>query len=74
MDHNKLWEILQEMGISDWFQMGKGVRQGGTLSPCLFNLYVEYIMRSFGLDEAQVGVKIGGEMPITSDMHMTPPS
>ena len=42
----------------DWFQIGKGVRQGGILSPCLFNLYAEYIMRNAGLDEAQAGIKI----------------
>ena len=41
----------------DWFQIGKGVRQGGILSPCLFNLYAEYIMRNAGLDEAQAGIK-----------------
>ena len=76
VDHNKLWNILQEMGIPDyltcllrnlyagqeavvrtghgtmdWFQIGKGVHQG-FLSPCLFNLYAEYIMRNSGLDEA----------------------
>ena len=76
VDHNKLWKILQEMGIpdhltyllrnlyagqeatvraghgtKDWFQMGKGVRQGCVLSPCLFNLYAEYIMRNTGLGE-----------------------
>ena len=44
----------------DWFQMGKVVRQGCILSPCLFNLYAEYIMRNAGLDEAQVGIKIAG--------------
>ena len=85
MDHNKLWEILQEMGIpdhltcllrnlyaaqeatvrighgtTDWFQVGKGVRQGCILSPCLFNLYAEYIMRNAGLDEAQAGIKTAG--------------
>ena len=85
MDHNKLWEILQEMGIpdhltcllrnlyagqeaavrtghgkTDWFQVGKGVRQGYILSPCLFNLYAEYIMKNAGLDEAQTGIKIAG--------------
>ena len=74
VDHNKLWEILKEMGIADhltcllrnlyagqeatvrtghgttvWFQIGKGVRQGCILSPCLFNLYAEYIMRNAGL-------------------------
>ena len=82
VDHNKLWKILQEMGIPDyltyllrnmyagqeatvrtghgtgWFQIGKGVRQGCILSPCLFNLYAEYIMRNAGLDEAQAGIKI----------------
>ena len=77
-DHNKLWKILKDMGISDhlthllrnlyagqeetvrtgqgttdWFQIGEGVHQGCILSPCLFNLYAEYIMRNAGLDEAQ---------------------
>ena len=77
VDHNKLWKILKQMGISDhltclprnlyagqevtvrtghgtthWFQTGKGVRQGYILSPCLFNLYAEYIMGNAGLDEA----------------------
>ena len=47
-------------GETDWFQIGKGVRQGCVLSPCLFNLYAEYIMRNAGLDEAQAGVKIAG--------------
>ena len=85
VDHNKLWKILQEMGIldhltcllrdlhasqeatartghgtTDWFQIGKGVCQGCILSPCLFNLYVEYIMRNAGLDKAQAGIKIAG--------------
>ena len=45
-------------GTTDWFQIGKGVRQGCILSPCLFNLYAEYIMRNAGLDEAQSGIKI----------------
>ena len=45
-------------GTTDWFQIGKGVRQGCILSPCLFNLYAEYIMRHAGLDEAQAGIKI----------------
>ena len=83
MDHNKLWKILQEMGIADhltcflrnlyegqeatvrtgqgttdWFQIGKGVHQGCILSPCLFNLSAEYIMKKAGLDEAQAGIKI----------------
>ena len=45
-------------GTTDWFQIGKGVRQGCILSPCLFNLYAEYIMRNAGLDKAQAGIKI----------------
>ena len=48
-------------GTTDWFQIGKGVRQGCILSPCLFKLYAEYIMRNAGLDEAQAGIKIAGE-------------
>ena len=85
MDHNKLWKILEEIGIpdhltcilrhlyagqeatvrtghgtTDWFQIGKGVRQGCILCPSLFNLYVEYIMRKAGLDETQAGIKIAG--------------
>ena len=85
VDHNKLWKILQEMGIpdhitcllrnlyagqettvrtrhgtTDWFQIGKEVCQGCILSPCLFNLYAEYIMRNAGPDEAQAGIKISG--------------
>ena len=47
-------------GTTDWFQTGKGVRQGCILSPCLFNLYAEYIMWNAGLDEAQTGIKIAG--------------
>ena len=83
MDHSKLWNILEEMGIpdhltcllinlyagqeatvrtghetTDWFQIGKGVRQGCILSPCLLNLYAEYIMQNARLDEAQAGIKI----------------
>ena len=82
VDHNKLWKILKEMGITDhltcllrnlyggqeptvrtghgitdWFQIGKGVCQGYILSPCLFNLYAEYIIRNTGLEEAQAGIK-----------------
>ena len=63
-------------GITDWFQIGKGVRQGCILSPCLFNFYAEYIMRNAGLEETQAGIKISprqGEISITSDMQMTPP-
>ena len=98
VDHNKLWKILQEMGIpdhltcllrilytgqeatvrtghgtTDWFQIGKGVSQGCILSPCLFNLYAEYIMRNAGLDKPQGGIKIAGRNKITSDMQMTAP-
>ena len=83
VDHNKLWKILQEMGIpddlicllrnlyagqeatvrtgrgtTDWFQIEKGVHQGCILSPCLFNLYAEYIMRNTGLEETQARIKI----------------
>ena len=47
-------------GTADWFQIGKGVLQGCTLSPCLFNLYAEYIMRNTGLEETQAGIKISG--------------
>ena len=47
-------------GTTDWFQTGKGVQQGWILSPCLFNLYAEYIMRNSGLEEAQAGIKIAG--------------
>ena len=73
VDHNKLWKILKEMGnlyagqeatvrtghgTTDWFQIGKGVCQSCILSPCLFNLYAENIMRNVGLEEAQAGIKI----------------
>ena len=47
-------------GTKDWFQIGKGVCHGCILSPCLFNLYSEYIMQNAGLDEAQAGIKIAG--------------
>ena len=85
MDHNKLWKILQEMGIQDhltcllgnmyedqegtirtgygtmdWFQIGKGGCQGCILSPCLFNLFSEYIIRNARLDEVQAGIMIPG--------------
>ena len=85
VDHNKLWKILQAMGIpdqltcllrnlyagqevsvrtghgkTDWFKTGKGIHQSCILSPCLFNLFAEYIMRNAGPDEAQAGIKIAG--------------
>ena len=60
-------------GTTDWFQIGKGVHQGCILSPSLFNLYAEYIMRNAGLDEAQLESRLLGEISITSDMQMTPP-
>ena len=60
-------------GKTDWFQIRKGVCQGCILSPCLFNLYIEYIIRNAGLEEAQAGIKIAGEISITLDMQMTPP-
>ena len=52
--------VKTEHGRTDWFQIGKGVRQDCILSPCLFNLYAEYIMRNAGLEEAQAGIKIAG--------------
>ena len=51
-------QLKLDMEPTDWFQVGKGVHQGCILSPCVFNLYAEYIMRNSGLDEAQVGIKI----------------
>ena len=85
MDHNKLWNIVKETGITDhltcllrnqyvgqeatvrtlhgktdWFQIGKGVHQGYILSPCLFNVFEEYIIQNAVLDEVQVGIKMAG--------------
>ena len=60
-------------GKTDWFQIGKGVSQDCILSPCLFKLYAEYIMRNAGL-EAQLESRLPGEISITSDMQMVPPS
>ena len=66
-------------GTTDWFQIGKGVRQGCILSPCLFNFYAEYIMRNAGLEEMldwkkhKLESRLLGEISITSDTQMTPP-
>ena len=98
VDHNKLWKILQKMGIpdhltcllrnlyagqeatvrtghgtTDWFQIGKGVLHGCILSPCLFNLYAEYIRRNAGLEKHKLETRLLGEISITSGMQMTPP-
>ena len=60
-------------GTTDWFQIGKGVHQGWTLSPCWFNLYAEYIMRNAGLNEAQAGIKIARRNINKFRLQMTPP-
>ena len=60
-------------GTADWFQIGNGIHCGSILSPCLFNLCAEYIMRNAGLEEALAGTRLPGEISITSDMQMTPP-
>ena len=60
-------------GTTDWFQIGKGVCQGCILSPCLFNLYAEYIMGNASLDELKLESTLPGEISITSDMQMIPP-
>ena len=60
-------------GTTDWFQIGKGVYQGSILSPCLFNLHEEYIMRNAGLDESQAGIKIAGRNINNLRYAMTPP-
>ena len=59
-------------GTTDWFQIGKGVHQGCTLSPCLFNFYAEYIMEDAGLNEPQVESRLPGEISATSDMQIIP--
>ena len=56
-------------GTTDWFQIGKGVCQGYILSPCLFKLYAEYIMKNAGLEEAQAGIKIKAETPVLWPPH-----
>ena len=59
-------------GITDWFQIGKGLCQGCMLSPSLFNFYAEYIIQNDGLDETQLESRLPGEISITSDIQMTP--
>ena len=60
-------------GTTDWFQIGKGVCQGCILSPCLFNLYAEYITKNAGLDETKLESRLLEVISITSDMQMIPP-
>ena len=60
-------------GTIDWFQIGKGVCQGCILSPCLFNLYAEHILKNADWLKHKLESRLLGEIPITSDMHMTPP-
>ena len=74
-NNGELWsyQSFKESSEVPWFQTGKGERQGCISSPCLFNLYAEYIMRNAGLDEAQLESRMTGEISITSDMQMTPP-
>ena len=59
-------------GTTDWFQIGKGAHQGCILSPYLFNFYAEYIMRKLGWKKHKLESRLPGEIPITSDMQMTP--
>ena len=59
-------------GTTNWFQIGKGVCQGCILSPCLFNLYAEYIMRNAGLEKHKLESRLPGEISVTPDMQMTP--
>ena len=63
--------VRTKHGKADWFQIGKGVRQGCISLPCLFNFYAEYTMRNAGLEEAQLASRLPGEISITSDMQMT---
>ena len=65
--------VRTEHGTTDWFQIRKGVCQGCILSPCLFNLYAEYIMQNTGLDETQTGIKIAGRNTNNLNSKMTPP-
>ena len=63
--------VRTQHGTTDWFQIRKRVPQGCILSPCLFNLYAQYIVRNPGLDEAQVGIRIAGRNTNNLDMQMT---
>ena len=65
--------VITGHGTTDWFQIGKGVRQGYILPSCLFNFYAEYIMKNAGLEEDKQESRLLGEKSITSDMQMTPP-
>jgi len=65
--------VRTRLGITDRFQIGKGIHQDCVLSPCLFNFYAKYIMQNAGLDEAQLESRLQGEISITSDMQMIPP-
>ena len=65
--------VRTEHGKMDWFQIEKGIHQGCILSPCIFNLHAEYIMKNVKLDESQAGIKMPGETSITSGMQLTPP-
>ena len=67
-------KVRTRQGINDWLKTGQGVRQGYILSPCLFNFYAEYNMWNAGLDESQLESRLLGEIPITSNMQMTPPN
>ena len=64
--------VRTRCGTTDWFKIGKWARQGCILSPCLFNLYAEYIMRNAGLEKHKLESRLLGEIAITSDMQMTP--
>ena len=66
-------QLELDMETTDWFQTGKRVCQASILSPCLFNLYAEYIIRNTGLVETKLESRLPGEISITSDMQMTPP-
>ena len=72
LSRNQKATVRTGHGKTDWFQIGK-VHQGCILSPCLFNFYAEYIMRNARLDEAQMELRLPGEIPVTSDIQIMPP-